>query len=257
LNVDFGRTAADYGRHRAGFPDAFFERVFAMNAVRRGDRVLDLGTGTGSLARGFARRGCSALGLDRSAALLERARELDAVAGVEVRYIEALAEELPFGEASFDVVCAGQCWHWFDRARAAAQAHRVLVPGGRLLLAHFDWIPVRGNVVDATERLIERHNPAWKLGGGNGIHAYELSDAAAAGFTDIESFSFDLPVEYAHEGWRGRIRASAGVAASLTPDAVSAFDADLAALLRRDFPGDPIAVPHRVWAVVARRQALR
>jgi ubiquinone/menaquinone biosynthesis C-methylase UbiE len=251
MDVDFGRTAADYGRHRAGFPDVFFSRVFAMRAVRDGDRVLDLGTGTGTLARGLALHGCDVVGLDRSAALLDQARELDATAGVTVRYIEALAEELPFAGASFDVVCAGQCWHWFDRSRVAAEARRALVPSGRLILAHLDWIPLSGNVVEATERLIQRHNPQWKMGGGNGIHAYELEDASQAGFVDVESFSFDLAVDYTHESWRGRIRASAGVSASLPPDEVARFDDELAALLRRDFPDDALPIPHRVWTVIA------
>src|SRR6516165_6054143 len=252
MHVDFGKTAADYARHRAGFPDAFFERVLNMDAVRRGDRILDLGTGTGTLARGFAVRGCTVVGLDPSVALVEEARELDASAGVSVRYVEGRAEELPFSDASFDVVCAGQCWHWFDRPRAAAEAYRSLAQGGRLVIAHFDWIPISGNVVAATERLIERHNPQWKMGGGNGIHAYEFADAANAGVVNIESFSFDVAVGYTHEAWRGRIRASAGVAASLTPAEVAAFDDDLAALLRREFPAGELSVPHRVWAVVSR-----
>jgi hypothetical protein len=135
---------------------------------------------------------------------------------------------------------------------AAAQARRVLVPNGRLILAHLDWIPQRGNVVEATERLIERHNPEWKMGGGNGIHAYELADAAAAGFVDIESFSFDLGLEYTHEAWRGRIRASAGVAASLPADAISVFDRELEKLLVHDFPEVVLMVPHRIWSVIAK-----
>jgi ubiquinone/menaquinone biosynthesis C-methylase UbiE len=252
MNVDFGKTAADYARHRAGFPERFFDRVFALRAVHAGDRVLDLGTGTGTLARGFATRGCDVVGLDRSAELLAAASELDKAAGVRVRYVEGLAEALPFGDASFDVVCAGQCWHWFERARAAAQARRALVAGGRLILAHFDWIPLPGNVVEATERLIERRNPRWKMGGGNGIHAYEMADAASAGFVDVESFSFDVPVDYGHEAWRGRIRASAGVAASLPPEAVAAFDDELESLLSTQFPG-ALSVPHRVWTVIATR----
>ena len=46
-----------------------------------------------------------------------------------------------------------------------------------------------------------------------------------------------------------------GVAATLGPDAVAAFDTDHAALLAERFPADPIAVPHRVWALVARKGA--
>jgi hypothetical protein len=73
-----------------------------------------------------------------------------------------------------------------------------------------------------------------------------------AGFQDIETFSFDVPAIYSHAAWRGRIRASAGVAASLAPDQVAWFDAELARLLTQRFPTDPLEIPHRVFAVVCR-----
>ncbi|MEA2680480.1 MAG: hypothetical protein QOK03_2202, partial [Candidatus Binataceae bacterium] len=65
LRADFGKTAADYGRHRAGFPDEFFERLGAMEIIRGGIRALDVGTGTGTIARGLVLRGCDVTGLDR------------------------------------------------------------------------------------------------------------------------------------------------------------------------------------------------
>ncbi|HET6521480.1 MAG TPA: class I SAM-dependent methyltransferase, partial [Geminicoccaceae bacterium] len=243
----------DYGRHRAGFPEAFFDRLLARGDVAAGRRVLDLGTGTGTVARGLARRGCEVTGLDPSEPLLAEARRLDRAAGVSVRYVVARAEDTGLPDAGFDAVAAGQCWHWFDRPRAAAEARRLLVPGGRLVIAHFDWLPLPGNVAAATEALILAHNPAWRGAGGTGLYPAWLTDAAVAGFRDIETFSFDLAARYTHAAWRGRIRASAGVAASLPPDAVARFDAELAALLAAGFPADPLAVPHRVWAVVAVR----
>src|SRR5215469_446904 len=224
LHVDFGKTAGDYGKYRAGFPDTLFDRLFALGVARRGDTLLDLGTGTGTLGRGFAVRGCSVTGLDPAQSMLDEARRIDAEAGVATTYLTGRAEELPFDDGTFDVVAAGQCWHWFDRARAAAQARRVLKHGGRIVVAHFDWIPLPGNVVDATEHLIMRHNPQWKMNGGTGLHPRTLADVAIAGFTGIETFSFDIGVPYTHEAWRGRIRASAGVAASLPPDKVIEFD---------------------------------
>ena len=54
MGVDFGKTADDYAAHRAGFPRALFDRLAAMGIGRSGQRLLDLGTGTGTLARGFA-----------------------------------------------------------------------------------------------------------------------------------------------------------------------------------------------------------
>src|ERR1700719_1216148 len=66
VGVDFGTTAQDYAAHRAGFPKELFDRLATMGIGRSGQRLLDLGTGTGTLARGFARRGASVVGTDPS-----------------------------------------------------------------------------------------------------------------------------------------------------------------------------------------------
>jgi SAM-dependent methyltransferase len=223
--------------------------------VRSGDRALDLGTGTGTVARGLALRGCKVTGLDLSPELMREAQRLDQRAGAAVRYIAGRAEKTGLLSASFDVVTAGQCWHWFERAKAAAEARRVLKPNGVLVIAHFDWLPLPGNVVEATERLILAHNSAWSFAGGTGIHDRWLTDVAIAGFESIETFSFDVDVPYSHEAWRGRIRASAGVTASLPLDAVTRIDQELAAILADRFPIEPLAVPHRVWALTCRAQS--
>ena len=252
MQIDFGKTASDYGRHRAGFPDRFFDRVFESRLIAPGQGLLDLGTGTGAVARGMALRGCSVTGLDPSVSMTGQAKLLDREAGVDIRYVTARAEETGLPDGAFDVVTAGQCWHWFDRPRAAAEVRRLLVPGGLLMIAHFDWMPLEGSAVAATEALILEHNPKWApMAGGNGLHPLWFADLEQAGYRDIESFTFDLAVPYTHEAWLGRIRASAGVGASLPPDAVARFDADHKAMLERDFPGDIIDMPHRVFVIHA------
>ena len=55
--VDFGKTAHDYGKHRAGFPEVLYTRLAENGIGERGQRIVDLGTGTGALGRGFARFG--------------------------------------------------------------------------------------------------------------------------------------------------------------------------------------------------------
>ena len=253
MDVQFGKTASDYGTHRAGFPDPLFARLADFGIGRPGQALLDLGTGTGSLARGFALRGAAVTGLDPSADMLAKATELDRAAGAEVAYREGRAEATGLPGAAFDVVTAGQCWHWFDAPAAAAEVRRLLRPGGLLAICHFDWIPLAGNVVEATETLIRSYNPDWGFHGGTGVHGWELKAVAEAGFANLEILGFDHPVAYSHEAWRGRIRASAGVGASLPPDRVAAFDADHAALLTERFPDDPLEVPHRVFALIAQR----
>jgi SAM-dependent methyltransferase len=253
MTVDFGKTAADYGRHRQGFPRAFFERLVQLDVIGSNKRVLDIGTGTGTLARGVALLGSPVIGVDIAAELLYQAQLLDWEAGVQIKYIIASAENIALPDAGFATVTAGQCWHWFDRPRVAQEVKRLLIPGGAMVIAHLDWIPLPGNLVEATEALILSYNPAWAMSGGTGLYPAWLEDLAVAGFDRIETFSFDLYLYYTHEAWRGRIRASAGVAASLSEEKVKRFDQDLYALLRQQFPDDPLPILHRVWAVVARQ----
>ena len=212
-----------------------------------------MGTGTGSLARGFARRGAKVIGIDPDERLVQQACQLDAAASVSIQYRKGTAEAIPLPDAVADVVAAGQCWHWFDAPKAAREFARIARPGGRVVVASFDWLPLPGNVVKATEKLIEAHNPQWRMGGGNGFHPGSVPHLHAAGFREFETFSYDLDVPYAPEAWRGRIRASAGIGASLDPARVRAFDAELARVLSESFPGDVLQVPHRVFAVIGRK----
>jgi len=264
MNVNFGLTADDYAKHRAGFPNAFFERVFNAGIVKTGDSLVDLGTGTGTLARGFAKRECNVIGLDISAQLLEQAKDLSEKAGLNIEFRFAKAESTGLPDDSFDVVSAGQCWHWFDRPAAATEVSRILKPNGHVVIAHFDWLPLKDNVVDATEKLIRKCNPKWYEIAANGLGLYPqwLRDLGEAGFLDIQTFSFDVDVPYTHEAWRGRIRASAGVGASLSDEDVSKFDSELKSMLEareqveagRETGLHPILnIPHRVFVVHARK----
>jgi SAM-dependent methyltransferase len=192
------------------------------------------------------------IGVDPDERLIEQAKKLDREAGITVTYMDATAETTSLDSEIAEVITAGQCWHWFDRPRAIVEAIRVLQPKGALVIAHFDWLPLTGNVVEATERLIERHNPNWDMGGGLGMYPQWLPELSVAGFLGIETFSYDVDVPYTPTAWRGRIRASAGVTA-LGAEAASDFDSDLAALLTGEFPFEVLSVPHRVFAIIAER----
>lgn len=255
FQTDWNHAAGDYAKHRAGFPDWFFDRMEAAGLFRAGMRVLDLATGTGTLARGFAKRGGIVTGLDIAPEMMAQAKALDAQAGVSVEYIVAKAEATGQAAGSFDLITAGTCWFWFDGDLAAAEALRVLKPGGHLMIAMLAWLPLKNSVVAASERLIEKHNPAWTLGNYEAGGVRYMRDLANGGFGNRESFAVDYDIPYSHEAWRGRIRASAGIsAASLSTEAVAAFDAEHAAMLARDFRDDPMQVPHRVVATWGRKR---
>lgn len=254
-HVNFNRVADDYSRYRAGLPDSLFERLAGRGIGLPGQRILDLGTGTATAARGFAQRGAVAVGLDIAPNLMCAARHLPG--GEQVLFVEARAEMTPFLDASFDVVCAVQCWHWFDRQASRTEVRRILRPGGVFLIATFDWLPFLGNIVEQTEALIERYNPTQakphlRWAQGVGIYPQWLRDMQEAGFVGIESFSYDVEVPYTHVAWRGRIRASQGVGASLPESAVQQFDSELAELLMTHYPEEILQIPHRVFAAIAR-----
>ena len=253
FTADFGKTAEDYARHRAGYPDWLFERLMRRGLARPGMRALDLATGTGYLARGLAQRGLRVTGLDISAEMMAAAKALDAAQGISIDYVLGKAEETGLSAASFDLVTAATCWHWFDAPKAAQEVLRLLKPGGWLVICSQDWLPLEGNLVARTEAIVQRHNPKWPWAGLDGLKPSHVRDLRTAGFQSIESFSVDTEIPYSHEGWRGRMRASAGVAGSLHAAGVRAFDADLAAMLAQEFPEEPVQAAHCVTATFGRK----
>jgi SAM-dependent methyltransferase len=253
FTADFGKTAVDYARHRAGYPDWLFERLMRRGLVRPGMRALDLATGTGHLARGLAQRGLTVTGLDLAPDMMTAAKALDAAQGLAIDYVVGKAEQTGLPAESVDLVTAACCWHWFDRTEATAEVLRLLKPGGWLVICAQNWFPLGENVVARTEAIVQRHNPKWPFGGLDGMTPGAVRDLRMAGFQSIESFSVDFEIPYSHEGWRGRMRASAGVSGSLAPDQVKAFDEELAGMLTREFPQQPLQVTHCMYAAFGRK----
>jgi SAM-dependent methyltransferase len=108
--------------------------------IAAGDEVLDVATGTGSAAIPAAQAGARVTGLDLVPSLLDVARRRARTAGVEVDWVEGNAEELPFADASFDVVLSTLGVQFAPHhEQAAAELARVLRPGGRIAMCN--WTP--------------------------------------------------------------------------------------------------------------------
>jgi len=126
------------GRERA-----FRERLLDLARLKPGHSVLDIGCGTGTLAIAATRHvgsTGSVYGIDASPPMIERARRKSAKAASAAVFQVAIAEQLPFPDARFDVVLSTLMFHHLPRnvrQRCAIEARRVLKPGGRLLVVDF------------------------------------------------------------------------------------------------------------------------
>ena len=106
-----------------------------------GDVVLDVATGTGAVALELVRRkGCSVVGVDQSAEMLEAGRRRVELAGAtrRVRLLEAAADELPFAEGSFDALTFTYLLRYVDDPRETLRRLvRVVKPGGTVAMLEF------------------------------------------------------------------------------------------------------------------------
>lgn len=242
MAIDFGRMAADYAAFRPAFDAKLFARLTAMGIGLSGQRILDIGAGTGLLGRGLIAQGAEVVECDESWALVRQGGG---------RRVVGRAEWLPFASESFDAVTAGQCWHWFDRRLAPREIARVLRTGGRIAIVYQTYLPLAGNVAAASEEVILRYRPGWRHAGGVGINGQTLKDLQCARFNAIESFSFDVEIAYTRESWQGFVRTCSAVGPSLSADELARFDREHAAAI---VPwGENFNVPHRVFAAVATR----
>lgn len=164
--------------------------------LQSGDRVLDVGCGTGRLAIVFAERvGAtgSVDGIDPAAEMIKRAGSRARKRGVPVTFQVAYAQDLPFADGSFDAVACTLALHHVaedDQLTAVQEMYRVLKPSGRLLIAEFHQGPGR-----------RRHpGPRWLRHSGEEMLDKALRLVSASGFTDVASGSTNL-------GWLGKMTA--------------------------------------------------
>jgi SAM-dependent methyltransferase len=109
-------------------------RLVDAVAVAPGERVLDVASGTGVVARAAAARGATVVAADISPAMLARSAAHPDSAGIS--FVEAPAEAIPLPDGDFDVVLCQQGLQFFpDRGAALAELRRLLRPGGRLAVA--------------------------------------------------------------------------------------------------------------------------
>jgi SAM-dependent methyltransferase len=132
VRARFGATAGRVAEHAEQQVELVREQLQAFVAPRGDERVLDVGTGAGTLALAIAPLVREVVGVDIVAELLERAR---ANAPANVDFVEGDATHLPFEAYSFDLVCTRRTLHHIARPElVVAELTRVAASGGRVFV---------------------------------------------------------------------------------------------------------------------------
>jgi SAM-dependent methyltransferase len=167
----FATTVPLYQKFRSPYPPGFFGSVARQLELSKRHALLDLGTGPGLLALGFAPYVGRIVGVDPEPAMLEAAREAAALAWRDFTVIEGHAETLPSDIGTFDVVTIGRALHWMDPGMVAAMFERLVAPGGAIVVCS------ARSAADGRNAWLAEYNEgrrAWSGSGGAGRYRQDL-----------------------------------------------------------------------------------
>lgn len=211
--LSFGAVAELYDRHRPGYPAAMVDAVIEYGGLRPGDRVLDVGAGTGKATLLFAQRGHRVTAIEPDGAMAAVASKRAATAGHSVEILESDFESAELEPGGFRAVISGTAWHWVAPAVRERLAAQVLGPGGTLApfwnRPRWEGNPLRPGFDRAYAPLAEDF-AASPVGLMNPSSTrIELDDAAgwlengAGEFTDVDARIFSWEERYTTEEYIG------------------------------------------------------
>jgi SAM-dependent methyltransferase len=126
----FSTTVPFYEKLRPPYPPEFFRTVSARLGLNERHRLIDLGTGPGLLALGFAPYVGRIVGVDPEPGMLAEARKAAQQAGQDFKLMEGKAEALPAEVGQFDIVTIGRALHWMEPEATARLFERLVAPEG-------------------------------------------------------------------------------------------------------------------------------
>ena len=230
---DWGRTSADYGKYRDIYPQIFYDKILARGLCTKGQKVLDIGTGTGVIPRNMYRYGAKWTGTDISDNQIAQAKILSE--GMDIDYHVSSTENLDFPQESFDVITACQCFWYFDHEKVMPMFHRMLKEGGRILVLYMAWLPFEDPIAGESEKLVLKYSPNWS-GAGETRHPIHIPDVYREQFDIVHSEEYEVYVPFTRETWNGRMKACRGVGASLSAEEVVKWEKEHVELLGRIAP---------------------
>ena len=248
---DWGKTSEDYARYRDIYPEEFYKKIIDRGLCVNGQKVLDLGTGTGVVPRDMYKYGADWTGTDISPEQIEQAKKLAENRNMNIAFQTVSAEQICFPDESFDVVTACQCFWYFEHEILMPKLARLLRAEGKLLILYMAWLPFEDDIAGKSEELVLKYNPHWS-GAGETRHPIWVPDIAYKYFEMEEHEEYELKVPFTRESWHGRMKACRGVGASLKEDDLAKWDLEHRKLMDRVAP-EKFEVLHYAALTVLRK----
>ncbi|MDP2479342.1 MAG: class I SAM-dependent methyltransferase [Candidatus Palauibacterales bacterium] len=201
----FSDRVEDYVRTRPDYPDVAVDWVLAETGLGPGATVVDLGSGTGLLARSFLARGLAVVGVEPNRAM-RVAGERELAPYDAFRSVDGRAEATGLPEASVDLATAGQAFHWFEPEPTRRELARILSPGGQVALVwnlrRRDSSPFLAGYEALLERWAGDYDTVHRL------YASEEALRALFGEPGWREATFEHEQRFDWEGLRGRLLSS-------------------------------------------------
>lgn len=232
---DFGKTSKDYAKFRDIYPQLFYDKIIDRNLCKEGQKVIDVGTGTGVLPRNLYAYGAKWTGIDISENQIEQAKLLSE--GLDIEYYSMPIEKLNFPDNSFDVITACQCFWYFNHEIVMPKFFKMLKPEGRILILYMAWLPFEDEIAGASEKLVLKYNPEWS-GAKEKMHPIEISDCYKESFDIVYNEEYPVKVHFTSESWHGRMKACRGIGASLSKEEVNSWEQEHMKLLSQIAPDE-------------------
>ena len=234
-SFDCGNTSKDYAKYRDVYPDELYQNILEIGLCKSGQKVLDVGTGTGVLPRNMYQYGAKWTGIDISEKQIEQAISLSEEQGMDIDFYACPAEEVDYPDNTFDVITVCQCIWYLDAEIIAEKFSKMLTSEGKLLILYMGWLPYEDKIAGKSEEIILKHNPDWSSYGDTVRPAfvpYELLKY----FDIVSQKEFRVDVSFTRESWHGRMRACRGVGASMNETQLNAWDEEHMQMLKENAP---------------------
>lgn len=247
---DFGRTSRCYAEFRDIYPKSMYEKIISFGIGKKGQKILDLGSGTAVLPVNMYDTGAVFTAADISENQILFGRQIAKDRGMDnISFKVCSAEDTGFPDNTFDAVTAVQCFQYFGAEKAAEEIRRILKPGGLFCKIFMDWLPFEDEKILEMEKLVLKYNPDWN---GSGFRKFEYSYPSwAENRFDIETIhSYNTILSFSKEAWVGRIKSCRGIGASLPESEISEFEKEYRQLLKKY--EEPLRLKHQIHIEIYR-----